>query len=110
MTWNVRLYDPNVEDVRAYNVFNNAPFAEAVRELFATPEQPYDKLTERVRQLAQWQFWARCEYECVVSAWPPDSRDVVVGRKIDVYQQLCWNWERFAEYVYDCYCTGEYLD
>lgn len=41
-------------------------------------------------------FWAKCEYEVIVSAWPPrDGSD----KKIDVYSQLKANWEQFKNIV-----------
>lgn len=42
-------------------------------------------------------FWAKCEYEVIVSAWPPkDGSD----RKIDIYTQLRENWDIFKELVF----------
>lgn len=42
-------------------------------------------------------FWAKCEYEVIVSAWPPkDGSD----RKIDIYTQLKENWDIFKELVF----------
>lgn len=41
-------------------------------------------------------FWSKCEYEVIVSAWPPrDGSD----KKIDVYSQLKANWEQFKNIV-----------
>lgn len=42
-------------------------------------------------------FWSKCEYEVIVSAWPPrDESD----RKIDIYTQLKENWDIFKELVF----------
>lgn len=42
-------------------------------------------------------FWAKCEYEVIVSAWPPkDGSD----RQIDIYTQLKENWDIFKELVF----------
>ena len=48
------------------------------------------------RQCAYY-FWAKCEYEVIVSAWPPrDGSD----RKIDIYTQLKENWDIFRNIVF----------
>lgn len=42
-------------------------------------------------------FWAKCEYEVIVSSWPPkDGSD----RKIDIYTQLKENWDIFRDIVF----------
>lgn len=48
-------------------------------------------------RLCSYYFWAKCEYEVIVSAWPPkDGSD----RKIDIYTQLKENWDIFKELVF----------
>lgn len=42
-------------------------------------------------------FWAKCEYEVIVSAWPPKEGS---DRKIDIYTQLKENWDIFKELVF----------
>ena len=44
-------------------------------------------------------FWARCEYEVVISGWPPAHGDV--DRKVDIYEQLMLNWYAFVDYVWE---------
>lgn len=42
-------------------------------------------------------FWSKCEYEVIVSAWPPREGS---DRKIDIYTQLKENWDIFRELVF----------
>lgn len=42
-------------------------------------------------------FWAKCEYEVIVSAWPPRGGS---DRKIDIYTQIKENWDIFKELVF----------
>jgi len=42
-------------------------------------------------------FWSKCEYEVIVSAWPPKDGS---ERKIDIYTQLKENWDIFKELVF----------
>jgi len=71
-----------------------------------------DKLIEyviekRLDRLCLYYFWSKCEYEVIVSAWPPrDGSD----KKIDVYSQLKANWELFKNIVIEDlgYATERY--
>ena len=102
LKWNVILKDNG--RIRAYNIFNNLYVNEGVDELFAKPELSREEIDEEMKRLTQWQFWSRCEYEFIIYGWPTNSRDK--GYKIDVFEQLQMNWERFIDYVYDMYCFG----
>jgi ATP-dependent exoDNAse (exonuclease V) beta subunit len=52
---------------------------------------------KRLDRLCLYYFWAKCEYEVIVSAWP--TRDGS-ERKIDIYTQLKENWDIFKELVF----------
>ncbi len=57
-----------------------------------------DELVEmELRHKCQYYFWAKCEYEVVVTGWP----DMGVEKKIDVYTQLNNNWEIFRNLVFE---------
>lgn len=51
----------------------------------------------RLERLCMYYFWAKCEYEVIVSAWPPREGSEV---KIDIYDQLKENWDIFRELVF----------
>lgn len=52
---------------------------------------------KQLDRLCTYYFWSKCEYEVIVSAWPPrDGSD----RKIDIYTQLKENWDIFKELVF----------
>lgn len=51
----------------------------------------------RLDRLCMYYFWAKCEYEVIVSSWPP--RDAS-ERKIDIYTQLRENWGIFRDIVF----------
>lgn len=51
----------------------------------------------RLERLCTYYFWAKCEYEVIVSAWPPREGSM---RKIDIYTQLKENWDIFKELVF----------
>jgi hypothetical protein len=51
----------------------------------------------RLDRLCMYYFWAKCEYEVIVSAWPPREGS---DRKIDIYTQLKENWDIFKDLVF----------
>lgn len=44
-------------------------------------------------------FWSKCEWEIIISGWPP--RDDFNDAKIDVYDQVKLNWDKFVDYTWD---------
>ena len=51
----------------------------------------------RLERLCMYYFWSKCEYEVIVSAWPPREGS---EEKIDIYDQLKANWDIFKELVF----------
>lgn len=51
----------------------------------------------RLDRLCMYYFWSKCEYEVIVSAWPPRDGS---EEKIDIYDQLKANWDIFKELVF----------
>lgn len=54
-------------------------------------------LEDYLKRLCMYYFWSKCEYEVIVSAWPPREGS---DRKIDIYSQLEANWPVFREIVF----------
>ena len=103
LEWNVILYEH--DKIRIYNVFNNAYFSEAITDIMHTPNLSRNEISELIERKARWQFWGRCEYEYIMSSWPPYKEDK--GYKIDVFEQLTLNWGRFIDYIIGVYNYGK---
>lgn len=84
------------------------------------------KFADATRSALQHQYWARSEYETVITSWPPyvnnaeldrlnqeredrivkgytfyrESANLECGYKIDIYSQLMLNWDAFINYVW----------
>lgn len=43
-----------------------------------------EQWTEFVKQKGMYLFWCKCEYEIIVSQWPPTDK----SSKVDVWQQI----------------------
>lgn len=46
--------------------------------------ETYDEFKKFILDKCMYQFWARCEYECIISGWPVKRNEV----KIDAYEQI----------------------
>lgn len=58
-----------------------------------------EKLKEFIDAESKYQFWARCEYEVILSSWPP--RENGRRHKMDVYEQIHMNLDNIAKLMYD---------
>lgn len=117
LSWNVLFEDFNKREIVTYDIFKDGYFEKIARDI---KSRGFDKeyFAEEFRIKLMQQFWSRSEYEVVVTSWPPyvskeeierlNNEDVkyrtnvnlVVGRKIDIYEQLQMNWKQFIDYVW----------
>ena len=127
MEWYVYRYDFNKREIVPFNVFRHAGFKEDVEEI-DIKNISYKDFKNRLDRLTLYYFWSKCEYEIVITSWPPfitkedayemmnqfekDSKhygrealvvnaNLEVGEKIDIYKQLHLNWDAFCNYVYN---------
>lgn len=99
MHWFVYVEDFNGRKISEYDIFEHCSFAEDVRKAYRKYRNDHDSFCENVRKSLAYHFWSKCEWEVIVSAWPPSDR--VPERKVDVYQQVMLNWDVFIRYVWE---------
>jgi hypothetical protein len=72
--------------------------------------ETYDEFKKFILDKSMYQFWARCEYECIVSGWPVKKNEV----KIDAYDQIKANIDvitpLFMEYALNSTKKKKYSD
>jgi hypothetical protein len=87
----------------------------------------FEEFANYTRNSLQYYYWAKCEYETVITSWPPYieneelnrlnkektekiqkgenfyrvSVQLNVGYKIDIYTQVMMNWDRFINYIWN---------
>jgi len=49
--------------------------------------ETFDEFKSFILSRSLYNFWARCEYEVIITGWPQQKRE----RKIDVYDQIKHN-------------------
>lgn len=98
MHWVVYIDNINTKSIETFDVFEHHRFAEDVRKAYKRHKDDFDAFAEDVKMYLAYYFWSKCEWEVIVSAWPPTNR--ISQRKIDVYEQVRNNWDVFIEYVW----------
>lgn len=101
--WIVYIDNINTKRIETFDVFEHHGFAEDVGKAYKKHRMDFDAFAEKVRGSLFYYFCSKCEWEVIVSAWPPSER--VKERKVDVYEQVMLNWDAFIEYVWarrDC--------
>ena len=88
--FNVIIYDINRKKFKPYNVMNF--FVDEYNEEKSKPKT-FDKFKEFVERKSMWMFWSRCEYEIILSDWPPSG----VEEKWDIYRQIMMNIDIITE-------------
>lgn len=95
VTWNVYRHNSNLDKIEQFNIFNHGSFVlycgKHIKKYKDDPEQ----LAEQVRRELFYYFGSKFEYEVLVTSLS-DYRKV--EQKIDIYNQVMMNWDRFFEY------------
>ena len=156
MTLEYFVYNENINGrkIEKYNVFNHTHFVSDLANMFKTLEK-YKKIyitdniieepltikeanklekymaeleNQELRNICQYCFWAKCEYEIVLTTWTPSiereellrlinedkehvekwgspayryTSNLSACEKIDVFDQLQLNWQLFKQYVFE---------
>lgn len=99
LEWNVIRFNINHHQVEPFNIFNHGSFNDDVIKNFQKNKDDKTKFLEELRSDAMYYFWGKSEYEVVVHPWI-GGRDGD-EKKIDIFYQLCNNWNLFSEYVWN---------
>lgn len=98
LAWNVLIEDANKKCIAIYNIFNHGGFLKDCREAVRQADGDRMVFEKLIQNDLQYYFWARSEWEIILSAWPPHSD--FDGAKIDVYDQIILNWTQFIDYLW----------
>ena len=97
--WNVLYGDFNGRNIRTFNVYNHYSFANDIQKLTKKYKDNKEAFADELKKSLMYFFWSKCEWEVIVSHWPPkeDFHDA----KIDVYDQVMMNWDIFLDYTWE---------
>ena len=98
LEWNVFYSSFTLREIKTFNIFKHGGFFEDCLKAKKKYGEDRDAFEEEVRKSLSYYFWSKCEWEIILSHWPP--REGESGRKIDVYEQVRMNWNAFTEYLW----------
>lgn len=103
LTWNVYVYNFNNRGIETRNILGNGSVIirdvlEKAKSEYKENVPDYDKFKEEVRNIVMYYYWAKCEWEVIISAWPPNEN--AKEEKVDVYSQVMLNFDIFYNYIY----------
>jgi hypothetical protein len=98
MKWNVFVENFNRGVIEKYNIFQYESFVKEIKNMKkkSSSKEEFEKMLDRE---LMYRFGSKCEWEIVLSDWPPSER--FKKKKIDVYEQIHMNWEVFVDYVWN---------
>lgn len=99
LTWNVYIENINARRIEVYNIFDygNGYLLDELKKMKNESESKEEFLDKMDREL-KYRFWSKCEWEIILSDWPPSKK--FNEKKVDVYQQIRLNWDVFGDYVW----------
>lgn len=104
----VLSWDFNHKNVEYYNIMTYLVdvFEEERQRKFRVfhpngEPKTFEEFKEFILHSCRYQFWSRCEYEIVVSGFPPQDKDV----KIDIYDQIEHNIDVITKHFMSQICN-----
>lgn len=96
LKWNVIYHAMNRNEITFFNIFDHNYFAlYTIKALYTTTNK--DDFANQIHKELRYYFWSKCEYEIIVSPWPPRDKP---KEKIDVFTQVTNNWDAFIDYIW----------
>lgn len=99
LIWNVYIEDFNNRCIKIYNIFEHYSFKKDLFETYNEFKEDKDNFLFRVKRLLQYYYRSKCEWEIILSDWPPSKK--FDDMKISVYDQIENNWHIFSEYIWN---------
>lgn len=100
LEWNVLRYNINAKQIQVFNIFHHTGFLKDVVSTVKKYGCDKEMVDVKIRSDAMYHFWSRSEYEVIVTPFSGNV-DMSSTSKIDIYYQLCLNWRRLIDYIYD---------
>ena len=98
LEWNVYYEEINSRKILTFNIFEHYDFLKGCAK---AAEQPTIlQFATEVKHELMYYFWSKCEWEVLLVSWtsPEDKKRHC---KIDVYNQVMLNYDRFIDYLWD---------
>jgi len=98
MEWYVYISDRN-SGIGAHNIFDHYRFVQDCKDALKKYGSDKAGFVEEIEKALFYYYWGKYEWETVISEFSSNPKPKEL--KIDVYDQVMLNRERFAEYVWE---------
>ena len=95
--WNVYFENFNKRKIEIYNIFDHTGFVKDLQKTLRKSDITPDEITESIKRSLMYYFWSKCEWEIILSDWPPS--DLFNKEKVSVYDQVMLNFDSFVGYI-----------
>ena len=94
------VFREDFNEIMVFNVFKHYTFYNEIAKEIKKWKKTQDTATleKEIKGWAMYCFWSKCEYEILLNSW---VRKDTPALKIDIYDQLCMNWDSFFKYILD---------
>lgn len=99
LIWNVYIENINKRCIEIHNIFNHYMFMQDLREIYSELKDDKENFLYRVKRSLMYYYWSKCEWEIILSDWPPSEH--FNEMKISAYDQVMNNWHIFSEYIWE---------
>lgn len=99
LKWLTYREDFNAREIYEFDVFKHHGFLEDCRKN-ARKNKEKEVFIEQLHRDLMYYFWSKCEYEIILSSWPP-GRDGFQEKKISVFDQVWQHWDVFSNWVWE---------
>lgn len=97
LKWNVYNESFGFGGIKPFNVFDHSGFLDGCKKAAKKCGEDKAAFAEMVKRELMYYFWSKCEYEIVLTSWPPREDH---EKKIDVYSQVMLNFDLFIDYLW----------
>lgn len=100
--WNVYVENVNKREIEVYNVFDHSGFFNDCQDTLRESKKKNlssKQVAERIRLHLFYYFGHKCEWEIILSDWPPSKQ--FNSEKVSVYDQVMLNFNSFMRCVYE---------
>lgn len=99
LEWNVYYEDFNGKKIESFNIFENNKLIEDCKSNLRKNKDNKEEFINQLKKDLMYYYWSKCEWEILLTSWI-GIKDFK-AEKIDVYDQIKLNWNRFVDYVWE---------
>lgn len=98
LSWYVYRQDANSGKIEPWDIFEHWRFRQDIIELLKQLDENTGRanFAKDVKSNLMYYFWSKAEYEIILKNWIGKDCEI----KIDVYDQVMLNFDKFIDYLY----------